>query len=133
MPIAGRRTPMTKTLTYWIATTLVVLIMLLSGVLDVLRSPAVMTIVIHLGYPPFVCVILGVGKLLAVLALLDPRTRFLREWAYAGITFDMIGAFISHLEAHDPLANILTPLIVLALTTASYLLRPEKLKLRSAA
>jgi apolipoprotein N-acyltransferase len=118
---------------YWIFTGLAVLWLAPSGVVDAMRIPAVLAILARLGYPAYLSVILGIGKLLAVAALLDPRTRFLREWAYAGLTFDLLGAFVSHLVVHDPVLTALTPLLVLAFVAGSYLLRPDKLKLRATA
>jgi hypothetical protein len=116
---------------YWIFTALVALWLIPSGILDAMRAPAVVAILQHLGYPAYVGVILGVAKLLAIAALFYPRTRFLREWAYAGITFDMLGAFISHIVSHDPVTTALAPILVLAFAAGSYVLRPEKLKLQA--
>jgi len=117
---------MAKRYGYWICTVLVALWLTPSGVLDLMRTPAVVRILGHLGYPAYVALILGAGKLLAVAAILYPRTRLLREWAYAGITFDLLGAFVSHTAVHDPIAVRATPLVVLALMTGSYLLRPDR-------
>ena len=79
---------------YWIFTGLAVLWLAPSGVVDAMRLPAVVAILARLGYPAYLAVILGVCKLLGVAAILYPRTRLLREWAYAGITFNLLGAFI---------------------------------------
>jgi hypothetical protein len=65
-----------------------------------------------------------------VAAILHPGTRFVREWAYAGITFDMFDAFVSHLAVHDPVPIALAPLVVLAFAAGSYFLRPAKFRLR---
>lgn len=124
---------MAKRYGYWICTGLVALWLTPSGVLDVMRVPGVVGILHHLGYPAYLGVILGTGKLLAIAALLYPRTRLLREWAYAGITFDLLGAFISHSVVHDAVGIAITPLVVLTLTAGSYFLRPEKFKLGSVA
>jgi hypothetical protein len=101
-----------------------------SGVLDLMRAPAVMGILEHLGYPGYLALILGTGKLLAMLAIFHPRTKLLREWAYAGLTFDLVGAFLSHSAAHDAIAVRAAPLTVLILMVASYVLRPESYRLR---
>lgn len=116
---------------YWICTVLLALWLLPSGVLDILRVPGVVRILEHLGYPAYVGLILGAGKLLAIAALFAPGTRLLREWAYAGITFDLIGAFISHTVVHDSVGTAVTPLVVLALAAASYMLRPERYRLHA--
>ena len=101
-----------------------------SGVLDAMRVPRVVQILAHLGYPAYLGTVLGVAKLLAVAAILYPRTRILREWAYAGITIDLLGAFVSHSAVHDSWGTRTTPLIVLALAAGSYILRPAKYRLQ---
>lgn len=116
---------------YWIVTGLVILWILPSGVIDLIRLPSIVAILQRLGYPTYVCLILGPAKLLAVAALIDPRTRLLREWAYAGLTFELLGGFISHVATHDPISIASAPLILLALVVASYMLRPEKLRLQA--
>jgi hypothetical protein len=121
---------MLKRYGYWICTGLLVLWLIPNGVLDLMRIPGVIAGLRHLGYPPYLALILGVWKLLAVAALLYPRTRFLREWAYAGITFDMFDAFVSHMAIHDPVPIALAPLVVLAFAAGSYFLRPEIFRLR---
>ncbi|MGA9586410.1 MAG: hypothetical protein WBQ95_13845 [Terracidiphilus sp.] len=68
--------------------------------------------------------ILGVGKLLAIAAILTPQTRLLREWAYAGRTFDLMGAFM---VMRDPLRIAFIPLLVLGLAAGSYFLRADSL------
>jgi hypothetical protein len=121
---------MQKIYGYWICTGLLVLWLIPNGVLDLMRIPGVIAGLQHLGYPPYLALILGVWKLLAVAAILHPGTRFVREWAYAGITFDMFDAFVSHLAVHDPVPIALAPLVVLAFAAGSYFLRPAKFRLR---
>jgi hypothetical protein len=98
-----------------------------------MRIPGVIQGLAHLGYPAYLAFILGAWKLLAVAALLHPGTRLVREWAYAGIAFDMFDAFLSHLFLHDPLLVALAPLVVLAFATGSYFLRPQRFMLRATA
>lgn len=115
---------MNKAIAYWIVTGLLAAWLVLAGVLDTMRVPATREIMATLHYPAYLLLVLGPCKLLAVLALLYPRTRILREWAYAGIAFDGLGAFISHCAVHDTLSHIAAPLVFVALAGASYLLRP---------
>jgi hypothetical protein len=123
---------MQKRYGYWICTGLLVLWLIPNGVLDLMRIPGVIAGLGHLGYPPYLALILGTWKLLAVAALLYPRTRLVREWAYAGITFDMFDAFLSHLAVHDPIAVALAPIVVLAFAAGSYFLRPASFRLSPA-
>jgi len=77
----------------------------------------------HLGYPAYLLPFLDVAKTLGVLAVVVPGFPRLREWAYAGLTFDLSGAVYSHLSVGDPVGVWTFPVIGLLLVTASYLLR----------
>ena len=70
--------------------------------MDILRLPPFFGILKHLGYPGYFSVILGVWKVLGSVAVLAPRFPRLKEWAYAGMFFNMTGAAASHLAAGDP-------------------------------
>ncbi len=93
------------------------------GVIDLLRTPEVREVIARLGYPPWFPLFLGVAKLLGVAALILPVPRVLREWAYAGFTFNLVAAGISHLAAGDPIQELVPPLSGLALLAGSYFLR----------
>lgn len=128
---------MSKRIWYWIFTVLMALWLTPSGLVDVFGASLAVKILAHLGYPAYLGYILGTAKLLAMVAILYPGTqagaRLLREWAYAGLTFDLIGAFISHLCSHDPITTALAPVLVLGFVAGSYLLRPEKYRLHATA
>jgi len=82
-----------------------------------------------LGYPEYLMTILGTAKLLGVVALLIPGLPLLKEWAYAGFTFDLLGASASHAFVEDPPMKTLLPLVVLGFAIGSYLLRPSTRRL----
>jgi hypothetical protein len=107
-------------LVYWVPTGLIALFMAMSAVPDVLRVEGAVTIIHHLGYPDYFLTLIGVAKLLGVAALLAPVPRTLREWAYAGRTFDLMGAAFSHASSGDPSGNVITPLVALAVLHVSY-------------
>ena len=86
----------------------------------------------HLGYPLYFMTIIGIAKLLGVLAVLVPARPLLKEWAYAGLCFNLMGATASHAFSGDALSHTVRPAIALALCVASYLLRPDDRKLASA-
>ena len=79
---------------------------------------------LDLGYPRYVVTLLGVWKLLGVLAILWPGFPRLKEWAYAGIAFDLSGAAVSHLAVGDPLWHLPLTLGLLAVAFVSWALRP---------
>lgn len=114
-----------RLVTYWVATALVVFQLGSGGVGDILRIPPVLEGMTHLGYPAYFCVILGVWKVLGVVALLAPRFPLLKEWAYAGTVFDLTGAAASHVAVGDGAIKLLAPIIFTGLTAASWALRPQ--------
>src|ERR1700712_1830046 len=109
---------------YWITTGLLALDFFMGGVTAVLRVPMAVAGMEHLGYPIYFGVLLGVWKILGAVAILLPRTPRLKEWAYAGIFFDVTGACVSVLGAGDPPSHALLPLIFVGITVASWALRP---------
>lgn len=123
---------MTRRLLYWFFTLLLVTWLVSGGIFDSIHAPAAIAILRKLGYPEYLSGILGACKLLAVPALLHPRSRLLREWAYAGVTFDTLGAFLSHVIVKDAAGATVAPVIMLAFAAASYLLRPVEYRLQGA-
>ncbi len=117
-----------KDIAYWVTTVLAALLVLWSSWLDLSRAPAVLEGMRHLGYPDYLAPILGVWKLLALPAILAPGLPRLKEWAYAGVFFDLTGAALSHALSGDPTANVITPLVILSIVAASWALRPESKK-----
>ena len=111
-----------EALLYWIPTTLVVLNAGVGGVFDAIRAPEAMEVFRHLGYPDYFATLLGVAKVLGAIALLAPLPRTLREWAYAGLTFDVMAAVISILAIGDPTSQAIVPFLFLVLTLVSFIM-----------
>lgn len=109
---------------YWLVTGLLTAELLTGGTWDVVRTRHVVEVVTRLGYPAYILTILGVWKLLAVPALLAPRLPLLKEWAYAGVFFEMTGAAVSHM-ARGGGPEVVVGLMTAALAVASWWLRPE--------
>jgi len=105
----------------WVVTGLMVALMLLSAVPDVLRIPGAVAVFRHLGYPPYLLLFLGTAKILGVTAVLGPGSARLKEWAFAGLTFDLTGALYSHLSVGDPASAWMPAAIGLALMAGSYI------------
>lgn len=108
---------------YWTATGLTVIAFAATGIANVTRVPAVLEGVRHLGYPAYLAMILGVWQLLAAIAIAAPVTPRMKEWAYAGIFFNLTGAAASHVASGDPLAKALVPLVLLGMVMVSWGLR----------
>jgi uncharacterized membrane protein YphA (DoxX/SURF4 family) len=110
---------------YWITTALLALELVLGGVWDVLRVPQVHVIIDRLGYPAYFLVILGVWKLLGAVAVIVPRFPRLKEWAYAGVVFNLTGAFVSNLASGVTDTGTLAYLVLMmGVTATSWALRP---------
>jgi|SRR5215470_11287211 len=122
---ADTKTERKRAIFYWLATAFVVSELVLGGMWDVFRVPHVREVIERLGYPTYFLVILGIWKLLGAIALVIPRFPRLKEWAYAGVVFNLTGALASHIASGDiergPMAYLV---VMLAATAASWSLRP---------
>ena len=107
---------------YWVVTLLFVVPQLWSATQMLIEAPRMTATIVGLGYPIYVMKILGVAKILGAAAILYGRFPLLKEWAYAGFTFDVIGAFCSHVGAGDPIYVALVPLVFFAVQMVSYFL-----------
>jgi hypothetical protein len=116
---------------YWAATGLVALGFAFGGLADLSRSPDVVAGLAHLGYPIYFAALLGVWKVLGAVAIVVPRFPRLKEWAYAGMFFDLSGALVSHASVGDPASRLVAPVVLLALLVTSWSLREESRKLES--
>ncbi len=119
---------------YWVATLWLAAGMLSSGILQLLKakgdgtlSPPGVFGITHLGYPVYFLTILGVWKILGMVALLIPKFPLLKEWAYAGFFFAMSGAIFSHLAVGDPAKELFPASLLLIMTLLSWHFRsPDK-------
>lgn len=105
---------------YWGATTLLSLLMIFSASADLVRFQPFVEDIRRLGYPEGILSILGVAKLLGVLALLYPGMRRLKEWAYAGFTFALGGAIISQVASGSTAMQILPAVFCASVLVVSY-------------
>ena len=117
-----------KTIGYWVTTGLVVFCMT-GGVFEILSVKTTIEGIMKLGYPAYIIPALGLGKVLGILAILWPGFPRLKEWAYAGISFNMMGAFVSHVAHKDAAWTIVVTLTIAAITLASWALRPHSRRL----
>ena len=119
---------MVRKVAYWGSTALVALA--LFGSLSYLTgSEQVVAGFAKAGYPQHLRIILGIVKPLAAIVLLIPGFRLLKEWAYAGVTFALVMAFISaYLSGEAPKTWMLPPLLLILLAI-SYVTRPPSRRL----
>lgn len=114
---------------YWIATTWLSLGMLSTAIVQLIKMEEEVEAFKHLGYPDYLLTILGIWKILGVIAILIPKYPLLKEWAYAGFFFIMSGAIISHLAVGDNLIELFGPALLLTLTVLSWYFRPLSRKI----
>lgn len=107
----------TNKILYWTFTGIISLGFLFSSYMYLGKNPELMAGFVQLGYPAYFVTILGVAKLLGALAIVNPWFPKLKEWAYAGFTFNLIGATWTHMATQTP---FVAPLFFLAILAASY-------------
>lgn len=106
---------------YWIFTSLFAAMMLMSAIPDIFMDPvAIKGMHEDLGYPLYFVPFIGVAKLLGSIAILIPGFHRIKEWAYAGLFFDLIGATFSIIAAGGTIAQYGFMVLPLALGTIAY-------------
>jgi len=109
---------------YWVCTALITFAFLPGGIFYLMRQPQAVEGVEKLGFPFYFVIFLGVWKVLGSIALLAPRLPVLKEWAYAGMFFDLSGAVVAVLATGGVWWHVAAPLVVMALLFGSWALRP---------
>ena len=106
---------------YWILTGLFAFVMLGSAIPDILVSPIAVQGFKEMGMPVYLIPFLGVAKLLGVIAILIPGYPRIKEWAYAGLIYDLIGATYSVASSGKSLGNWLPMLIFIGVGACAYI------------
>ncbi|SDD56198.1 DoxX family protein [Pedobacter soli] len=114
---------------YWIATVWLALGMTSTGIVQLMKMKEETVMMAHLGYPLYFLTLLGIWKILGVIAILIPKLPLLKEWAYAGFFFAMSGAVFSHLATGDAAKDLFGPVLLIVLTAVSWYFRPAGRKI----
>jgi len=117
---------------YWIATGLILAMMLWSAIGSFTNNVEGVKMMVQLGYPPYLANFLGVAKILAIIAILVPGFPTLKEWAYAGLTFDLIGATYSSYAIGEPASSWAMMFIFIAVLACSYILHKKRQQAKTA-
>lgn len=118
---------------YWIFTALVLLIMGVGAIPSIIKTEdSVKLIHEQLGYPEYFVPFIGVAKLLGCIALLIPGYPKVKEWAYAGLAFDMTGAIYSSIVLGGFSAGILILFVFLGIIAGSYIYYHKLKRLKGA-
>jgi len=114
---------------YWMFTGLLSALMIMGAIPDILMVPDAVTMITeHLGYPAYFLPFIGVAKLLGAIAILIPGFPRIKEWAYAGFTYDLIAAIYSMIAVGDPISTWSPVLIGIVLIAGSYMLHHKRRK-----
>lgn len=114
-----------KVIAYWVTTALLMFVMFSEAVGELTHQWGTLETHTILGYPLYLLTIIGIWKVLGTIALVVPRFPRLKEWAYAGMFFNMTGAFISHSVVGDGVSHLIATGSVVLLIAASWALRPQ--------
>jgi DoxX-like protein len=114
---------MTRKITYW-ASTGIASLMLLMALSYLTGNEQVVSGFAKAGWPQQLRIVLGIAKPAAALVLLLPGLPLLKEWAYAGVTFTWMMAFLSAYSNHEGPQIWIMPLVLLVLLGVSYATRP---------
>lgn len=112
--------PKTIKIIYWILLVLFCMSLVADGLGGITMAKQGVDMLNHLGYPAYIMPLLGGLKLLGVLALFQTRYQRIKEWVFAGVAFNFIGAAISHLAVKDPLSHAMQPIVALLIMFVVY-------------
>jgi len=121
---------------YWVSTLWLSAGLLATGVQQVMKvqlegalSPPGVYGITQLGFPVYILTLLGIWKLLGVVALLIPKFPLLKEWTYAGIFFLLTGAIYAHIAVSHPMKESFPSFLLLVLLFLSWYYRPGSRKI----
>lgn len=114
---------------YWICTLWLALGMVSTAIVQLMKTKEESAKMHALGYPLYFLTIIGIWKLLGVIAVLSPKLPLLKEWTYAGFFFLMSGAVFSHFAISDSPKEFFGPTLLLVLTILSWYFRPADKKI----
>src|SRR5262245_12809090 len=121
-----------KSISYWVMTALVAFFIGSGGAAELARVPGNIEGLVHLGYPAYFATIIGFWKVLGAIAILAPGFPRLKEWAYAGIFFNMTGAAATGVFTHSATWHVIVDLVLTALVVTSWALRQPDRRLAGA-
>lgn len=118
----------TTNILYWVFTIPFAGFMMFSAVPDILMQAEAVDFITKLGYPPYIIPFLGVAKALGCIAIVVPGFARLKEWAYAGLFYDLLGATYSAISQFgvDPAMSFM--LVIFAFLALSYIYHHKRLR-----
>jgi hypothetical protein len=117
---------------YWVFTGLFGAFMLFSAIPNIIMDQQSITFITNLGYPEYIIPFLGWAKLIGVVIILIPGLPRLKEWAYAGLLIDLVGAVYSLIAKEGFKPDMMFMLLPFVLFTLSYMYYHKRRELKSA-
>lgn len=118
-----------RRIAYAVTTLIAVLAFAGSGIANLLHLTHIAEDMGHLGYPSYFMTILGTWKVLGAIAISAPGLPRAKEWAYAGMIFDLTGAAASRAAASDGAMMVVVPLVIGVVVAVSWATRPASRRL----
>lgn len=115
---------------FWITTVLFSGFMLFSAIPNVTLEPEAVEFMGKMGYAPYFVLFIGIAKILGVIGILIPGDFRIKEWAYAGLFFDLAGAIYSVIAVYGFDPGVLFIALPIVFLFASYFLWHKKMRLR---
>lgn len=118
----------TNKIIYWVTTGIISVMMLFSA-FGYFTNPDMKAAFVHLGFPDYFRIELGILKVLGAFALILPMvSNRIKSFAYFGFGLTFISATIAHLASGDPVSVALAPIVFLVILGVSFYFQ-NKLKL----
>jgi hypothetical protein len=115
---------------YWVFTGLLIPGLGYGSIMELMGNPQSIEVITSLGYPAYLSPFLGVARILALVAIFTPKFPRLKEWAYAGLVFDVIGAIYSQVAVGNPLSYTIFPTIILGVIFGSYYFHHKRMAVK---
>jgi hypothetical protein len=114
---------------YWVTTGMVIVAQGAGSVVGLIFPENSTEQFTALGYPEYLAPFLDVARILGIVTILLPKYPRLKEWAYAGLMFDVVGALYSQIASDKPFIHMIFPLIAILALGFSYILYHRKFNL----
>jgi len=106
---------------FWVSTIIFAGFMIFSSIGSVTGNPEAIKFITDLGYPEYFIPFIGFAKILGCLAILVPRYYRVKEWAYAGLFFDLLGAVYSIIMVNGFDRSMMVMAVIISIGVVSYI------------
>ena len=115
---------------FWICTGILIPALGIGSILGIISHPGSVEQFTNLGYPAYLAPFLGIARILGLIVIVIPKYPRLKEWAYAGLAFDIIGAIYSQIATGQSLTALFFPFVAILFLSGSYFFYHKRQRLR---